>query len=175
MGGGVDVPTADPLTLIKSDAVPVLSSENKKEKESPLEFLVQVCFVFFWCTFSLHCEWKQRDSVGLLHGEEQRRWCGQARAARRRSLRWRILGQVRLRLRVHDRQCIWSYQCQRDQCSVFDRRQLKAAAALSRTQFWRLQCSGHVNALPVVATRARSESDAPLTLAACLCTKRHSD
>ena len=53
MGGGVDVPTADPLTLIKSDAVPVLSSENKKEKESPLEFLVQVCVLGFFFFFFL--------------------------------------------------------------------------------------------------------------------------
>jgi hypothetical protein len=42
VGDGVDVPRADPLALIKSDAVPVLSSESKKGDESPLEFLVQV-------------------------------------------------------------------------------------------------------------------------------------
>ena len=41
VGDGVDVPLADPMALIKSGEVPVLSSEAKKTGESPLEFMVQ--------------------------------------------------------------------------------------------------------------------------------------
>ena len=41
VGDGVEVPLRDPLTFIKSEAVPVLSSEKKREKASPLEFLIQ--------------------------------------------------------------------------------------------------------------------------------------
>jgi hypothetical protein len=42
IGKGLEVPLRDPLTFIKSGSVPVLSSEKKKRKENPLEFLVQV-------------------------------------------------------------------------------------------------------------------------------------
>lgn len=43
IGNGLDgLPAADPLKLIKNATVPLLSSEKRKRKAGPLEFLVQV-------------------------------------------------------------------------------------------------------------------------------------
>lgn len=43
VGAGLDgLPATDPLKLIKNATVPLLSSEKRKRKTGPLEFLVQV-------------------------------------------------------------------------------------------------------------------------------------